>query len=74
LSRFRVVDLSRVLSAPARVRMLADFDAGVIHIEPPEDADPVQSMGKRRPRADGPLRDTRCEKEAILFLRSSMAS
>ena len=43
LSRFRVLDLSRV-RGPTCVRILADFGADVIRIEPPAGVDPNEAM------------------------------
>jgi len=44
LSRFRVLDLSRVRAGPNCVRMLTDFGADVVRIEPPKGIDPNEAM------------------------------
>ena len=44
LSRFKVLDLSRVRSGPNCVRVLADFGADVLRIEPPAGVDPNEVL------------------------------
>ena len=44
LSRFKVIDLSRVRAGPNCVRILTDFGADVIRVEPPPGVDPNEAM------------------------------
>jgi crotonobetainyl-CoA:carnitine CoA-transferase CaiB-like acyl-CoA transferase len=48
LSRFTVLDLTRVRSGPTCVRQLADWGANVIKIEAPESIDAASGMGGAR--------------------------
>jgi crotonobetainyl-CoA:carnitine CoA-transferase CaiB-like acyl-CoA transferase len=44
LSNLKVLDMSRVRAGPNCVRLLADFGADVIRIEPPKGVDPNEGM------------------------------
>jgi crotonobetainyl-CoA:carnitine CoA-transferase CaiB-like acyl-CoA transferase len=44
LARFKVLDLSRVRAGPNCVRVLSDFGADVIRVEPPPGVDPNEAM------------------------------
>lgn len=52
LKRFKVLDLTRIRSGPACVRLLADFGAEVVRIEPPPGLDPNASTGAGRDHSD----------------------
>ena len=52
LSRFTVLDLTRVRSGPLAVRQFADWGANVIKIEAPEAVDSSKGMGGDRDGSD----------------------
>ena len=52
LSRFRVLNLTRVRSGPTAVRQLADWGADVIKVEAPESIQPDGSLGAARATPD----------------------
>ena len=52
LSRFTVLDLTRVRSGPTAVRQLADWGANVVKIELPENAETGEPMGGPREGSD----------------------
>jgi crotonobetainyl-CoA:carnitine CoA-transferase CaiB-like acyl-CoA transferase len=52
LSRFRILDLSRVRAGPTCVKQFADFGADVIKIESPPGVDPNEGMGGPRQGPD----------------------
>src|ERR1700761_6484072 len=52
LSRFTVLDLSRVRAGPTAVRQLADWGANVIKIEEPTDLSGDDQLGGDRHKGD----------------------
>lgn len=48
LSNLRVLELGTLLAGPFTGRLLADFGADVIKIEPPDRADPMRAWGKQK--------------------------
>ncbi len=52
LSRFKVIDLTRVRSGPTAVRQLADWGADVVKIETPEHMEPDGAVGAPRGSSD----------------------
>ncbi|MGE4561495.1 MAG: CaiB/BaiF CoA-transferase family protein, partial [Rhodospirillales bacterium] len=52
LSRYTVLDLTRVRAGPTAVRQFADWGANVIKIEAPEAVDPSKGMGGAREGSD----------------------
>jgi formyl-CoA transferase len=48
LSGLRVLELGTLLAGPFSGRLLADFGAEVIKIEPPEKSDPMRNWGKEK--------------------------
>src|SRR5688572_14300462 len=52
LSRFTVLDLTRVRAGPTCVRQLADWGANVVKIETPEHMDVGEPLGGPRANAD----------------------
>ena len=52
LSRFTVLDLTRVRSGPTCIRQLADWGADVIKVEAPESVEPDGALGAKRDTPD----------------------
>ena len=52
LTRFTILDLTRVRSGPTAVRQLADWGANVIKIELPDDGDDSEAVGGARHSSD----------------------
>jgi crotonobetainyl-CoA:carnitine CoA-transferase CaiB-like acyl-CoA transferase len=50
LTRFTVLDLTRVRAGPTAVAQLADWGANVIKVELPEHQEPADAMGGPAPR------------------------
>ncbi|HTY69705.1 MAG TPA: CoA transferase [Alphaproteobacteria bacterium] len=63
LSRFTVIDLTRVRSGPTAVRQLADWGANVIKIEMPPGLDEGEGMGG--PREDSDFQNLQRNKRGI---------
>ena len=68
LARFKVLDLSRVRSGPNCVRVLADFGADVIRIEPPAGVDPNEVLFASN-RDGGDFQNLNRNKRSNCFLR-----
>jgi crotonobetainyl-CoA:carnitine CoA-transferase CaiB-like acyl-CoA transferase len=64
LSRFRVLDLSRVRAGPTCARILADFGADVIRVEPPAGIDPNDGMFAER-RTGGDFQNLNRNKRSL---------
>jgi crotonobetainyl-CoA:carnitine CoA-transferase CaiB-like acyl-CoA transferase len=65
LSRFTVLDLTRVRAGPTAVRQLADWGANVIKIEAPEESEAGEPMGG--PRHGPDFQNLHRNKRAITF-------
>lgn len=73
LSGLRVVDFSRVRAGPNCVRILADFGADVVRVEPPPGVDPNDTMFAHR-RDGGDFQNTNRNKRSMtLDLKSEGA-
>lgn len=64
LSPFKVLDLSRVRAGPNCVRVLTDFGADVIRVEPPKGVDPNEGMFAAN-RAGGDFQNLNRNKRAM---------
>ena len=70
LKPFKVLDLSRVRAGPNCVRILTDFGADVIRIEPPQGVDPNEAMFAAN-RHGGDFQNLNRNKRSLIFLRST---
>jgi len=71
LDGIRVLDLTRVRAGPTCVRVLADFGADVIGVEPPPGVDPNEALFASN-RRGGDFQNLNRNKRALTLRRAPM--